>query len=83
MLSGPVRSAQRKLVYSQLGGESSCHRVEVMLNSLVCLASQFAKDMANVESFTPIRELHLDSREAALRTAAKKPLLSSVVSPQI
>ena len=39
MLTGPVRSAQRRSIYAQLGGEQNCHEVEVMLNSLVCLAS--------------------------------------------
>jgi hypothetical protein len=39
VLSGQVRAAQRKAIYQQLGGERACHEAEVMLNSLVCLAS--------------------------------------------
>lgn len=56
VLSGQVRSAQRKSIYLRLGGEESCHEAEVLLNSLVCLASQFSKEMANIDGFLPIRE---------------------------
>jgi hypothetical protein len=57
VLSGQVRSAQRKAIYQQLGGEPACHEVEVMLNSLVCLASQFSKELANIDGFLTVREL--------------------------
>jgi len=56
VLSGQVRSSQRKAIYQQLGGDQACHEAEVMLNSLVCLASQFSKELACVEGFLPIRE---------------------------
>jgi len=57
LLNNNFKTQQRKSVYQQLGGEDNCHSAEVTLNGLVCLASQFAKDLANVESFVDAKDL--------------------------
>ena len=52
-----------------------------MLNSLVCLASQISKEMANIESFVPLQD---HSVEPAKQLASTSLIpLSSVKNPAI
>ena len=83
MLTGPVRSAQRRSIYAQLGGEQNCHEVEVMLNSLVCLASQFSKEMANIESFVPLRDHAAGPAKQFAQPSMSLVPLTSVKDPAI
>jgi hypothetical protein len=48
-------SKQRHQVYKKLGGEESTHKIEQMLNQLVCLTSQLTKEMISVDNFVPIK----------------------------
>lgn len=83
MLTGPVRSAQRRSIYAQLGGEQNCHEAEVMLNSLVCLASQFSKEMANIESFVPLRDHAAGPAKQFAQPSMSLVPLTSVKDPAI
>lgn len=49
---GDQNRAHREAVYKQLGGELSCHRLELSLNQLACMASQFTRELANLERFS-------------------------------
>ena len=48
-----------------------------MLNSLVCLASQLSKELANIDDFLPVRELGTPS---AAKETVSDGLLSVVTS---
>ena len=41
----------KEAVYAQLGGELNCHKLELALNQLVCMASQFSRELANLDRF--------------------------------
>jgi len=54
-----------------------------MLNSLVCLASQFSKEMANIESFVPLRDHAAGPAKQFAQPSMSLVPLTSVKDPAI
>ena len=81
VLSGQVRATQRRQIYQQLGGEQACHEAEVMLNSLVCLASQLSQELASIDGFLPILELGAPTAEEG--AAPERHVVTAVKSAAI